>query len=103
MDSILGEIETTCNISASDIYPIPYTPTHRWSSGLITVTLVSILLIVILFCVIATFFCKVAERSDSCWYNFIHTMQAQLLGYSPIETREVNDFPSALEMNRSAR
>jgi hypothetical protein len=105
LDGIVNEIEMTCNISASDIYPVPvpYSPTHRWSSGLLTVTLVSVLLLLLLLTVIATLFCRVAERSDSCWFNFIHTVQARLGGYSAIETRETNDFPSALEMNRSVR
>lgn len=102
MDSILEEVEKTCNVTVSDIYPVPYVPSHRWSTGLITVTVVSIVLMILLICAIASTFCKVAERSDSCWFNFTHTIQAQLLGYSPIETSETN-LPSTLEMNRATR
>lgn len=102
LDSILQEIESTCNLTASDIYPIPYSTSH-WSTGLITVTVISIVLMILLVCAIASVFCKVAERSDSCWFNFMHTIQAQLLGYSPIETSETHTLPSALEMNRATR
>jgi hypothetical protein len=98
LDLIFQEIGNTCNLTATDIVPHPDT-SRQWSSGLIIVTVISVLLIGLLICVVATFFCKVAERSDSCWF----TLQAYLLGYSPIRTTESSDFPSALEMNRSTR
>jgi hypothetical protein len=98
LDLIFEEIENSCNMTAADILPIS-DPPSQWSSGLIIVTVISILLIGILICVIVTVFCKVAERSDSCWF----TLQAYFSGYSPIRTTESSDFPSTLEMNRSTR
>lgn len=109
-DNIIETYKSICNISTSTINPLIPTPTppsssssiNGWSSGLITVTVISILLLLLLFCAIGSAFCRVAERSDSCWFNLIHTIQAKMMGYSPIETNSNHhDFPPVLEMRQT--
>lgn len=60
-------------------------------------------MLLLLICAIGTTFGRVAERSDSCWFNLIHTIQAKMMGYSPIETNSNRqDFPPVLEMRQTS-
>mmetsp|Transcript_2326 Transcript_2326/g.3574 ORF Transcript_2326/g.3574 Transcript_2326/m.3574 type:complete len:558 (+) Transcript_2326:84-1757(+) len=69
-----------------------------WTSGMIIVTVVSVLLVVALACSIGMVACRAAERSDSFCGNCINRVQAYFNGYSPVESQRQPEYPPALEM-----